>query len=188
MLRLVDRGSVDWARRFPRLFEDSYVDYAAARISYVIGAAPEALVTRLHLVAVTEQAEVVVCRGAQGDRFLPGGKREPGESLLDLAKRELVEEAGAALSGALVHFSSHRADSELDEPYRSHFPHPLAYWGYAVGHVRLAGPPSNPPDGENVVEVLTLPPAQAADYLEEEDPLHADVLRHADALGLIQRR
>ncbi|MFC6286611.1 NUDIX domain-containing protein [Nocardioides sp. GCM10027113] len=163
------------------------MDYAAARISYVVGAAPEALVTRLHIVAVTERAEVVVCRSAEGERFLPGGRREPGESLLELARRELVEEAGAALSGTLLHFSSHRADSERNEPYRSHFPHPRTYWGYAVGHVRVAGTPSNPPDGENVVEVLALPPVQAADYLAKNDPLHADVLRHADALGLIHR-
>jgi 8-oxo-dGTP diphosphatase len=187
MLRDVNTRPTDWSTRFPRLFEDSYVDYAAARISYVGNAAPEDLVTRLHIVAVTDQAEVVVCRSAQGGRFLPGGTREPGESLHDLAKRELIEEAGAALSGALVHFSAHRADSELEQPYRSHFPHPRAYWGYAVGRVRVTGPPSNPPDGETVVEVLTLPPSRAADYLAEEDPLHADVLRHADALGLIHR-
>ena len=185
MLEHVSARPTDWSKVFPRLFEDAYVDYAAARITYVEGAAPEDLVTRLHVVAVTDQVEVVVCRSAQGGRFLPGGTREVGESLLDLAKRELIEEAGAALSGALIHFSAHRADSELQKPYRSHFPHPRAYWGYAVGHVRVTGPPSNPPDGESVVEVLTLPPGRAADYLAEEDPLHADVFRHADALGLI---
>lgn len=187
MLRHVDVRTVDWSRRFPRLFEDSYVDYADARISYAGEAAPEDLVARLHVVAVTEEAEVVVCRSAQGGRFLPGGTREPGESLLDLARRELIEEAGAVLSGALVHFSSHRVDSEREEPYRSHLPHPRAYWGYAVGRVQVAGQPSNPPDGEDVVEVLALPPGRAADYLAEEDPIHADVVRHADALGLIRR-
>ena len=46
--------------------------------------------------------------------------------------------------------------------------------------------PTNPPDGERVVEVLTLPVPAAADYLQEEDPIHADVLRHAAALGLVQ--
>ena len=156
MLGRVNTGTTDWSRRFPRLFEDSYVDYAAARISYVEGAAPKDLITRLHIVAVTDDAEVELCRSAQGGRFLPGGTRELGESLRDLAKRELIEEAGAVLSGELVQ------------------------------RVRVTGPPSNPPDGENVVEVLTLPPSTAADYLAEEDPLHADVLRHADALGLIQ--
>ena len=185
MLRCMDTSSADWPRRFPRLFAESFVDYAGARIAYFSGIAPEDLVTRLHVVAVTEKAEVVVCRSVQGGRFLPGGTRELGESLLDLSRRELLEEAGAALLGGLRHFSAHQVDSERDTPYRPHFPHPRAYWGYAVGRVQIVCAPLNPPDGETVVEVLTLPPDQAVDYLDEEDPIHADVLRHAHAMGLL---
>jgi hypothetical protein len=33
--------------------------------------------------------------------------------------------------------------------------------------------------------VQTLPAGLAAEYLADEDPLHADVLRLADAMGLI---
>jgi len=174
-----------WARRLPRLFAGSYVDYADARITYESGAAPPTLVSRLHLVAVTDLAEVVVCRSAEGWRFLPGGTREPGESLADLARRELLEEAGATLDGDLVHFAAHRADSERDAPYRSHLPHPRAYWGYATCRVLITGPPTNPPDGETVVDVLTLHPDAAAEYLEAHDPVHADVVRHAQGLGLL---
>ena len=163
------------------------MDYADARITYVSGAVPQNLVSRLHVVAVTDQAEVVVCRNAQGGRFLPGGTREPHETLIDLARRELLEEAGAALRGELLHFSAHQADSDRDSPYRPHLPHPRAYWAYAVGRVQITGTPLNPPDGETVVEVLTLPPSDAAAYLDEEDPIHADVLRHAHALGLLQQ-
>ena len=35
----VDDGAEDFRNRFPRLFEESYVDYAEARITYVPGAA-----------------------------------------------------------------------------------------------------------------------------------------------------
>ena len=177
----------DFGSRFPRLFEESYVDYAEARIRYVAGAAPDHMVTRLHLVAMTEEREVVVCRSVQGWRFLPGGTREPGESLADLARRELLEEAGATLRGDLVHFSAHHAESEREAPYRPHFPHPLACWGYAAARVEITGRPLNPPDGEEVVEVLTLPVEEAADYLREHDPIHADVVLHAQALGLLDR-
>ena len=172
-------------RQFPELFAESYVDYASARIRYVPGAAPEHLVTRLHLVAFTDEREVVVCRSVQGWRFLPGGTREAGETLVDLARRELLEEAGAMLLGEPVHFSSHDVDSDLLEPYRPHFPHPRCSWGYAVARVRVTSAPTNPPDGEEVVEVLTLPVAEAADYLRQDDPIHADVVLHAQALGLL---
>jgi ADP-ribose pyrophosphatase YjhB (NUDIX family) len=74
---------------------------------------PEHLVSRLHLVAVTNESQVVVCRSVQGWRFLPGGTREPGESLHELARRELQEEAGANLLGDLIHFSAHQVDSEV---------------------------------------------------------------------------
>lgn len=43
-----------------------------------------------------------------------------------------------------------------------------------------------PADGETVVEVLTLPADEAAEYLETHDPIHADVLRHAAAMGLVR--
>lgn len=51
--------------------------------------------------------------------------------------------------------------------------------------MRITGPPLNPPDGETVVEVLALPPEAAAEYLDADDPIHADVVRHAQALGLL---
>jgi len=177
--------SCDARQRFPRLFAESYVDYAAARIAYFTGVAPEGSVSRLHLVAVTDAAEVVVCRSVQGWRFLPGGTREPGETLTELARRELLEEAGAVLCSDLVHFSAHRVDSDRERPYRPHLPHPRSFWGYAATRVRLERPPLNPSDGEQVVEVLTLSPGDAAEYLDDEDPIHADVVRHADSMGLI---
>jgi 8-oxo-dGTP diphosphatase len=145
-------------------------------------------VSRLHLVAVTEEGHVVVCRSEQGSRFLPGGTREPGESLEELAARELMEEAGAQLACELHPFSAHVADSLRMRPYRPHLPHPRAYWAYFAAPVRIVGDPTNPPGGETVVEVLTLEPGLAVDYLRGDDPIHADVLRHAQGLGLVEPR
>jgi 8-oxo-dGTP diphosphatase len=183
----VDTDSDDWSERFPRLFADSYVDYANARTTYLARVPPDDLVSRLHLVAVTGDALIVVCRSAQGWRFLPGGTRERDESLHHLAARELMEEAGAELRGDLVYFAAHQVDSERAEPYRPHLPHPRAYWAYAAARVEITNPPSNPADGEQVVEVLALPPDAAAEYLDQEDPVHADVVLHAEALGLLER-
>jgi 8-oxo-dGTP diphosphatase len=184
----MDRYVDPWRDRFPELFRESYVDYADCRIRYTTEVPAEDLVSRLHLVAVTDAGNVVVCRSEQGWRFLPGGTREPGESLPELAGRELVEEAGAVLDGELRYFSAHVADSARVTPYRPHLPHPRAYWAYAVAPVRVLGTPTNPDDGERVVEVLMLPPPVAADYLQEEDPIHADVVRHAHAIGLVRSR
>ena len=176
------------ALSFPNLFRETYVDYADCRTRYTTDSAPEHLVARLHLVAVTADGDVVVCRSEQGWRFLPGGTREPGESLHDLARRELMEEAGAVLDGEPRYFAAHVADSDRDEPFRPHLPHPRTYWAYATAQVRLVGEPTNPEDGESVVEVLTLPPTAAAEYIEDHDQVHADVVRHAVALGLLPPR
>jgi len=162
------------------------VDYADCHTRYTTEVVPQELVSRLHLVAVTPDRKVVVCRSEQGWRFLPGGTREPGESLHDLARRELMEEAGAVLLGGPEYVSAHVATSRRDTPYRPHLPHPRAYWAYSMARVRIIGPPTNPPDGERVVEVLALPPAEAVTYLAGVDPVHANVLRHVDASGLLR--
>jgi 8-oxo-dGTP diphosphatase len=174
-----------WAARFPDMFGDSLVDYADCSLRFTTAPAPDELVSRLHLVAVTAGGEVIVCRSTQGWRFLPGGTREPGESLHDLARRELMEEAGALCLGPPSYFAAHVATSSRAEPYRPHLPHPKAYWAYAVVDAEIVGSPTNPPDGETVVEVQALPAGLAADFLADEDPLHADVLRLAEAMGLL---
>jgi 8-oxo-dGTP diphosphatase len=174
-----------WRARFPDLFRDAYVEYADCRVRYTMEPVPEEHVSRLHLVAFTTDRSVVVCRNEQGGRFLPGGTREPGESLSDLARRELMEEAGATIHGEPRCFAAHIADSNRLTAYRPHLPHPRAYWAWAVAAVEVVGAPTNPPDAESVVEVLTLPPAEAADYLDVHDRVHADVLRHAVAMGLV---
>lgn len=173
-----------WAKRFPSLFARTYVAYACADVAYASERPADELVSRLHLVARTVGG-VVVCVSDLGWRFLPGGTREPGETLIELAERELMEEAGARRTGALVWLGGHRADRRLPEPFRPHLPHPTSFWSYAVTDVVVDTPPSNPPDGEQVTEVLVLPAAEAADFIAVHDSVHADVVRLADAMGLL---
>lgn len=182
-----DQSSDDtgWAARFPALFAQQHIDYAGVTVRLTTAPAPDDLVNRLHLVAMTADGSVVVCRSTEGWRFLPGGTREPGESITALARRELLEEAGATALGPPSIFASFRVHSSRPEPYRPHLAHPDAIWAYGMCPVELTGPPTCPPDGEEVVEVATLPPEEAASWLARHDETHADVLRLAVAMGLV---
>lgn len=142
-------------------------------------------VSRAHVVAVTAAGEVVVCRSVEEWRFLPGGTREPGETVPGLVARELREEAGCEVTGDLVFLGRYVATSRAPAPYRPHLPHPVASWAYYAVPVRVTGAPLNPPDGETVVEVLSLPPDEAAAWLRVHDPVHADVVVLAGHRGLL---
>lgn len=168
-----------------RLRQPAYITYAGCDIQYRTEPPPEELISRLHLVARTSGGKVLVCRSVEGWRFLPGGTREPREPVAELAARELLEEAGAELHGPARLFGAHEAISRLDHPYRAHLPHPRAYWAYAVADVMVTGPPTNPDDGEQVVAVTALPPAEAVAELARHDALHADVLAEAISRGLV---
>lgn len=180
-----DEGDRRWAAQFPQLFAPAYVVYAGAHVQMSTGPVAEASINRTHVVAVTGEGRIVVCGSDLGWRFLPGGTREPGENLDELIARELLEEAGAELTGPAQVFSALAACSTRAEPYRPHLRHPDAFWAYAVAPVRLVGAPTCPDDGEQVTEVHCLPPDEAAAYLAQHDVGHADVVRLAAAMGLI---
>jgi 8-oxo-dGTP diphosphatase len=174
----------EWQSRFPELFEPWRVPYAPVIAQFGTARPPDDLISRIHVVARTESG-VVVCRSRNGWRFLPGGTREPGESLEQIVDRELAEEAGVRRTAALTWIGAHRAENAGAEPFRPHLPHPLAFWAYVATDVVLVHAPTNPADGEDVVEVAVLPVGVAVDFLAPEDPIHADVLRLAEAMGLV---
>src|SRR3954464_9312883 len=148
----------DWAARFPVLFRPRFEGYADADLEFRLGAPPDHEVSRLHLVALDGDGLVVVCRSVEEWRFLPGGRREPGETVAETARRELREEAGCTLLGDLGPVFAHqRATSRSAAPFRAHVSHPVSAWAYAVARVEVSGPPTNPEDVESVVEVRRLP-------------------------------
>ncbi len=76
----------DWAARFPELFRPRFEEYANADLELCLGEPDDEQVTRLHAVPVDPEGRVVVCRSIEEWRFLPGGRREPGETLAELCR------------------------------------------------------------------------------------------------------
>ena len=51
---------------------------------------------RFAVILATHQGKMVFCQHRERDTLeMPGGRREPGEAILDTARRELQEETGA---------------------------------------------------------------------------------------------
>lgn len=179
-----------WQERFPTLFERSSFEWGGVasgdlEIQFSLELPPDELVSNVKVIGRTA-GSVVVCESDRGWRFLPGGTREPGEAIEETARRELLEEAGASIVGGLDWIGAFEVNDPRPTRYRPHLPHPVSYWIYGVGDVALEGRPTNPADGETVTEVLTLPPADAVEYLAQFDngPL-TDVLRLAIAMGQV---
>lgn len=174
-----------WAERFPALFAPAVWEWGDLDVRYSMDEPPDELVSNVHVIGRTDGG-IVVCRNDLGWRFLPGGTREPHEPIEETARRELLEEAGARIVGPLTWLGAHRADHRRPAPYRPHLPHPVSYWLNAVADVVVDQPPTNPPDGEQVVEVLVLPPAEAIAYLDaHNDGVMGNIVRLAQAMELV---
>jgi 8-oxo-dGTP diphosphatase len=167
------------------LFVPSYVGYADADVTGTLQQPPEDLIHRVHLVASPEPGLVTVCESKEGRRFLPGGRLEPGETLPEAARRELMEEAGSEVAGSLQPFFSQVAHSRRVAPYLPHVPHPIAWWTFVATKTSVTGTPTVPAGGEQVIAVHHLPVREAAEWLGATDHIHAAVVLLARHLDLI---
>jgi len=172
-----------WSDVFPALFAPQRWEWGGIDVQFSLEAPADDAVSNVHLLARATDG-LVVCRNDLGWRFLPGGTREPAEPIEETARRELLEEAGARLTSPLRWLGAFRGE-HTRAPYRPHLPYPVSYWLYAVADVEVEAEPTNPADGEQVVEVLTLPPSEAATWLAGHDNQMADLVRLAEALRLV---
>ena len=98
---------------------------------------------------------------------LPAGKLEPGESTVAAATRELAEECGLAADGWRTLGSFWAAPA-----YSNEYVTVLA--------ATVAGVAFAPADGDEQIEVLRVPVADAAGYLEEATSLAALALHREE--------
>lgn len=148
------------AVRYPVLFEHRRWEYAQITPQFTTVAPPDELVSNVHVVGFVGD-RIVLCRDDRDVWFLPGGTREPDESVHDCVVRELAEEAGARLAGDLHWFGAHRGISDAPAPFRPHLPHPEKAWLWCYADIEIVGKPGNPDDGEHVLEVRALDLADA---------------------------
>jgi 8-oxo-dGTP diphosphatase len=108
--------------------------------------------------------------------MLPGGTLEPDETWRQALERELLEEAGARIVSC-EHLLSVRTAATHDNPYRPHLPFPVYYRVIFHGEVKLVAEPSNPPDGEEVIEVRLTDAQEARELMTlNQDPWYIDLI------------
>lgn len=161
------RADAELAKRFPHLFRREKWKWAAAHVAFSTALPDDALVSNVHVAGFVGDG-LVVCRTAEDDWFLPGGSREQGESVEQCAARELMEEAGARLVSPLRWFGAHYLTSYRDQPTRPGNPHPLRALLWCTADLVVDAVPTNPPDGEQVVEVRTVPVPEALRLLRTD--------------------
>lgn len=141
------------ANQYPALFRPS-VWFSNTDVQFhLMDTPPEAaLIGSVNVVPFEDAVHWLLVRTARGLWEMPGGTVEPGETMEGTIRRELQEEAGAhplryRLIGA---WYCHR---HAQKPFRPHMPHPVFYRVVVLGEVTRSGAPTNPPDGEHVVQV-----------------------------------
>ncbi|HMM83333.1 MAG TPA: NUDIX domain-containing protein [Terrimesophilobacter sp.] len=125
---------------------------------------------------------VVLLRSSDSGWEIPGGTREPGESLDDCLARELREEIGG-VAGAFRTIGAVRCTNDSPYPFRPHIPHPQ--FNVLVGEVALVrlAAELDLDENEHHIERGVLPALDALDLLAGEADMLALSRILRDAVG-----
>jgi 8-oxo-dGTP diphosphatase len=167
---------------YPYLFGEHTWAWGPVKTVFNPGMPPLELVSNINIVPYDNTGWLIV-RHKIGWWGIVGGTLEPNETYHNALERELIEEAGCKLIDYKV-FGALRMEFFTDKPYRSHLPFPISYRLLAVGEVKQVTSPTNPDNGEQIVEVGMFPLKTACQLLEthpDDGPLLADIYKFAAA-------
>ena len=169
--------------KFPHLFEEVSWNDGLNRATFELGVVPPVhLISNVYIVPFVGE-ECVIIRTDSG-WGITGGTLEAGESYLEALQRELMEEAGARFRNFHAIGAWH-CHSSAERPYRPHLPWPEYYRIVGYGDIELTGCPTNPDDGEQVLEVGTFAVEEAFRLLlqrPEDGALLMEIYQLADLL------
>ena len=170
---------MDLTEQYPLLHRPDRWEWASITMQFQSQLPADHLVSSTHVVAFVD-GQVILCRDERGDVwFLPGGTREPDESIADSLARELMEEAGAHLIGDFHPIGAHVGVSDAPGPYRPHLPHPDKAWLWGWTDAEIVGPPSLPDDGERIEEVGLFSVVEAARLALSDAPWLGELIMFA---------
>lgn len=163
------QSTQDLAQTYPHLFRENRWPWGPVRLRFEARDNPpdDRLIANVNIVPYTAIGWVVL-QFASGEWEIPGGTRERGETWFETAQRELWEEAGCRMQAPQIIGFWH-CHSQAPEPYQPHLPFPDYFRLVLLAAVERLGNPTNPPDGEQVVQVVELPLEQAAERFSSQD-------------------
>jgi len=164
---------------FPYLFGEHIWPWGPVKTVFEPGESFPDLVSNVNIVPFDLTGWLIV-RQSIGWGIV-GGTLEPGETYLETVRRELMEEAGCELVNFEL-FGALRMEFFTDKPYRPHLPFPISYRLLGVGEVKRVTSPTNPENGEKIIEAKTFSLDKACELLEkrpDDGPLLADIYRYA---------
>jgi 8-oxo-dGTP diphosphatase len=164
---------------FPHLFKEQVWSWGPVKTIFEPGEPPVELVSNINIAPFDQKGWLIIRQ--QIGWGTVGGTLEPGETYMDTLTRELLEEAGCELISFEI-LGALRMEFLTEQPYRSHLPFPLSYRLVGVGEVRRITTPTNPADGEEILEVGAFGLEEACRRLEkrpDDGLLLAEIYRYA---------